>query len=193
MDTPTSSTATTGLTHTHIVLFKYSSSITWQTLQSHFSTFQSLRKRCLKPAATGVPYMLSMRAGQNRSWEPFSKNLTHGFVLEFRSQEDLDYYLTEDPVHLAFSRDAQEKGLIEDSVVLDLKDGQFLLSPQDVPKKPGTKEGKCHCGQIRFSATLPLQSASPGSGPSHILCHCSTCRLLSGGPYSCNQIIAKED
>jgi hypothetical protein len=50
------------------------------------------------------------------SWEPFSKGMTHGFVLEFASQEDLDYYLTEDPVHLAFS--AAAKSLIEDSVVV---------------------------------------------------------------------------
>lgn len=42
--------------------------------------------------------------------------MTHGFVLEFASQQDLDYYLTEDPVHLAFSDAAQP--LIEDSVVI---------------------------------------------------------------------------
>ena len=194
MDTPSSSTAMNGPTHTHIVLFKYSADISWQTLQSHFSSFLALRTRCLKPPSSGKPYMLSLRAGQNRSWEPFNKGLTHGFVLEFASQEDLDYYLTEDPVHLAFSKDAQEKGLIEDSVVLDIKDGQFLLGPQDLPKKPGTKEGGCHCGQIRFSAILPRPQGQHGSdNAGHILCHCRTCRLLSGGPYSCNQIIAKQD
>lgn len=138
-------------------------------------------------------YALSLKAGQNRAWEPHNKGLTHGFVLEFRSQEDLDYYLTQDPVHLAFSRDAQEKGLIEDSVVLDIKDGQLLLGPQDMPRKPGTKEGQCHCGQIRFSAVLPLPQGPHGSEIGHILCHCRTCRLLSGSPYSCNQIIPKED
>lgn len=190
MDTPSSSTVMDGPTHTHIVLFKYSAEIPWQALQRHFSSFLALRTRCLKPPSTGKPYMLSLRAGQNRSWEPFNKGMTHGFVLEFANQEDLDYYLTEDPVHLAFSRDAQEKGLIEDSVVLDIKDGQFLLGPTDLPKKPGTREGGCHCGQIRFSATLPRQQ---GQRAGHILCHCRTCRLLSGGPYSCNQIIGKED
>lgn len=191
MDTPTSS-QTLDATHTHIVLFKYSPSIPWQKLQTHFSSFLSLRTRCLKPPATGRPYMISLRAGQNRSWEPFSRGLTHGFVLEFASQADLDYYLTEDPVHLAFSREATEQGLIEDSVVIDIKNGQFLLGPQDIPKKPGTKEGQCHCGQLRFSAVLPLPSRS-GSAPGHVLCHCRTCQLLSGAPYSCNQIIARED
>jgi hypothetical protein len=46
--------------------------------------------------------------------------MTHGFILEFRNQEDLDYYLTEDPVHAAFSKAAGP--LIEDSVVV----GMFL-------------------------------------------------------------------
>lgn len=52
------------------------------------------------------------------SWESFGKGMTHGFVLEFRCQDDLDYYLTEDPVHLAFS--AAAKPLIEDSVVVGM-------------------------------------------------------------------------
>ena len=47
--------------------------------------------------------------------------MTHGFVLEFKSQEDLDYYHLEDPVHLAFSKAA--KGLVEDSVVV----GQYYV------------------------------------------------------------------
>jgi hypothetical protein len=100
---------------THIVLFKYSPSITWTDLQSHFDSFLALPSKCLHPS-TGKPYMLSMKAGKNMSWEPFSKGMTHGFVLEFKNQEDLDYYLTEDPVHLAFS--AAAKPLIEDSVVV---------------------------------------------------------------------------
>jgi hypothetical protein len=32
--------------------------------------------------------------------------MTHGFVLEFESQEELDYYLTAEPVHLEFSKNA---------------------------------------------------------------------------------------
>lgn len=61
--------------------------------------------------------------GKNNSWEPYNKGMTHGFVLEFENQADLDYYLTEDPVHLEFSKNA--KPLIEDSIVV----GMFLHSP----------------------------------------------------------------
>lgn len=45
-------------------------------------------------------------AGKNRSWEPFNKGFTHGFVLEFGNQEDLNYYLTQEPVHMEFSKNA---------------------------------------------------------------------------------------
>jgi hypothetical protein len=30
--------------------------------------------------------------------------MTHGFVLEFEDQDELNYYLTTEPVHLEFSR-----------------------------------------------------------------------------------------
>ncbi|KAL6702808.1 hypothetical protein ACN47E_000944 [Coniothyrium glycines] len=44
-------------------------------------------------------------------------------------------------------------------------------------------KGKCHCGQTEWTATLqPDQQA-------HILCHCNTCKELSGGTYTLNQII----
>ncbi|KAF3037505.1 hypothetical protein E8E12_006426 [Didymella heteroderae] len=115
---------------THIVLFKYRANITWTDFQTHFDTFRALQTRCIHPS-TGKPYMLSMRMGQNSSWEPFNKGMTHGFVLEFASQEHLDYYLLQDSVHLEFSRNAGP--LIEDSVVVDIKDG-VLFGPK--PRKP---------------------------------------------------------
>ncbi|PSN59490.1 hypothetical protein BS50DRAFT_447478, partial [Corynespora cassiicola Philippines] len=107
-------------TITHIVLFKYRSDISWTDFESHFKSFMALKTDSLHPV-TGKPLIKSLKAGKNRSWEPFSKGLTHGFVLEFASQEDLDYYLTAEPVHLQFSKNA--KPLIEDSVVIDIKDG----------------------------------------------------------------------
>ena len=50
--------------------------------------------------------LLMIWIGKNRSWESYSKGMTHGFVLEFESQDELDYYLTAEPVHLEFSRNA---------------------------------------------------------------------------------------
>jgi hypothetical protein len=99
---------------THIVLFRYSSSVPWTDLEKHFKEFTALRTSCLKP--NGKPYMISMRMGKNHSWEPYSKGMTHAFILEFVNIEDRDYYLLKDPVHHAFS--AKAAPLIEDSVVV---------------------------------------------------------------------------
>ncbi|KAF2496109.1 hypothetical protein BU16DRAFT_526635, partial [Lophium mytilinum] len=98
---PSSSTAIT-----HIVVFKYRPDITWTDLEAHFKVFTALQTQCVHPS-TGKPYMVSMRMGNNRSREALNKGMTHGFVLEFASQDDLDYYLTKDPVHIAFAKAAK--------------------------------------------------------------------------------------
>ncbi|KAK4497919.1 hypothetical protein PRZ48_010574 [Zasmidium cellare] len=169
-------------TITHIVLFKYRSNITWTDFESHFSSFSSLKDRCLR---NGKPYMLSMRMGKNRSWEPHSKGMTHGFVLEFASQDDLDYYLTQDEVHAEFSKNA--KPFVEDSVVVDITDGLLFGAAAKHPllKREGSYAGSCHCGELKWAAKLDKAE--------HVHCHCGTCQKLGGGPYSCNQIIARQD
>lgn len=48
-----------------------------------------------------------------------------------------------------------------------------------------TYNGSCHCGAINFKAKV--------AEAKHVLCHCNTCKLTGGGPYSCNQIIPTED
>ncbi|KAI7501520.1 hypothetical protein KC367_g2757 [Hortaea werneckii] len=167
-------------TITHIVLFKYRPEITWSDFEAHFETFQALQTECLHPE-TGKPYMLSMRMGKNRSWEPFSKGMTHAFVLEFASQEDLNYYLLHDPVHLEFSRNAGP--LIEDSLVVDIRDGELFGPKAKRPLGKGEYRGTCHCGGLEWTAKLDVAE--------HVLCHCQTCQKLGGGAYSCNQIIPR--
>ncbi|KAH6662594.1 Mss4-like protein [Halenospora varia] len=166
---------------THIVLFKYRSDITWTELQAHFDVFLQLPKKCVNKE--GINYMVSMKAGKDQSWEPHSKGMTHGFVLEFASQADLDYYLTEDPIHLAFSKAA--KLLIEDSVVVDIHNRVLFGPSPPAPTISKTYNGSCHCQQIRWTAQL--------EDAKHILCHCSTCQKLGGGPYSLNAIIDRSE
>ncbi|KAI6844756.1 hypothetical protein KC342_g123 [Hortaea werneckii] len=167
---------------THIVLFKYRPEITWSAFEAHFEIFQSLQTKCLHPD-TGKPYMLSMRMGKNRSWEPFSKGMTHAFVLEFANQGDLDYYLLHDPVHREFSRNAGP--LIEDSLVVDIRDGVLFGPKAKRPLGSGEYRGSCHCGGLEWTAKLGVAE--------HVLCHCQTCQKLGGGAYSCNQIIPRGD
>jgi hypothetical protein len=168
----------------HIVLIKYRSSIGWYDLQQHFTAFTALKTRCLHPD-TGKPYMLSLRIGQNRSWETLAKGTTHGAVLEFATQDDLDYYLLKDPVHLAFS--AKMAPLVEDVTVVDIRDG-VLAGP--TPRKPvghgGVWKGTCHCGGCEWEVQSQTQMK-------HVLCHCDTCKKLGGGPFSCNFIVPREN
>lgn len=44
-------------------------------------------------------------------------------------------------------------------------------------------KGKCHCGNTEWTATLQQDQQA------HILCHCNTCKTLSGATYTLNQII----
>ncbi|CAN9116796.1 unnamed protein product [Alternaria alternata] len=44
-------------------------------------------------------------------------------------------------------------------------------------------KGHCHCKQTEWTATLEKDQQA------HILCHCNTCKELSGSTYTLNQII----
>jgi hypothetical protein len=46
-----------------------------------------------------------------------------------------------------------------------------------------TYTGKCHCGQTEWEVTLENEQANT------ILCHCDTCKALSGGTFTLNQIV----
>lgn len=53
-----------------------------------------------------------------------SKNgITHGFIVEFPSAEDRDYYVGEDPIHQAFIKSLD--GLVEKAVVIDFVNGVY--------------------------------------------------------------------
>lgn len=166
----------------HVPQFQYRASVSWLDLQNHFDHLRSLQHKCLHPA-TGKPYMRSMRFGKNNSWEGKGKGITHVAILEFASQEDLDYYLLQDTVHAEFSRQAAP--LVEDVTVVDIQDG-VLFGP--TPQKPvglgGLYKGSCHCQGCEWEVQTP-----EGEALKHVLCHCDTCKRLGGGPYSCNYIV----
>ncbi|KAL1982955.1 hypothetical protein VTN96DRAFT_642 [Rasamsonia emersonii] len=46
-------------------------------------------------------------------------------------------------------------------------------------------KGRCHCKQTEWTVRLEDKS--------HVLCHCGTCKYLSGTDYTLNQIIPRED
>ncbi|KAF2089832.1 hypothetical protein K490DRAFT_54271 [Saccharata proteae CBS 121410] len=46
--------------------------------------------------------------------------------------------------------------------------------------------GQCLCGETQWQVQLEPDQAK------HILCHCDTCKALSGAPYTLNQIIPRK-
>lgn len=72
---------------------------------------------------TGEAYILSLKGGKDNSHEGFQGDITHGFVVEFGSVEDRDYYVKEDEAHAAFVMGL--RGLVDKAVVVDFEDGVF--------------------------------------------------------------------
>ncbi len=73
----------------------------------------------------------------------------------------------------------------------DFVNGSLLgpsLQPQGQSKIFKSYPGACHCGAITFNLRSPT-----GNPPAHVLCHCDTCKKISGAPYTCNYIASVED
>lgn len=84
----------------------------YQSLIRRDRQFPRKRSGVLTRRALGF---LLTRAGQH--------GITHAFVVEFTSAADRDYYVREDPTHLAFVQTL--KALIEKSQVIDFTNGRF--------------------------------------------------------------------
>jgi hypothetical protein len=55
---------------------------------------------------------------------PMSQSgITHGFVVEFESAGDRDYYVFKDPTHIAFTKVASE--VLANAIVVDFNPGSF--------------------------------------------------------------------
>lgn len=55
--------------------------------------------------------------------DPRQNGITHGFVVEFASAEDRDYYVMTDPAHQAFVTSIGD--LVEKAIVVDFSDGVY--------------------------------------------------------------------
>lgn len=96
----------------------------------------ALKDTCVHPQ-TNKPYMKSYGGGKNNSPEGAAVShtiiyqgchvnteqggLQYGFVSEFESEEDRDYYLNKDPSHLKFVADVKE--IVQDARVFDFVPG----------------------------------------------------------------------
>ncbi|KAF1830479.1 hypothetical protein BDW02DRAFT_642162 [Decorospora gaudefroyi] len=106
----------------HIVLFEWKPTASHYQIQKICTQMLALKENCIH-ATTQKPYIKSFTGGKNNSPEGHAGNLSHGFVVEFESVADRDYYVHEDAAHLAFVKDAGE--LIEGIKVLDYEVGKM--------------------------------------------------------------------
>ncbi|CAI4220078.1 unnamed protein product [Parascedosporium putredinis] len=107
---------------THTVLFQFKASISQEDVKAAASRFLALKTGCVNPQSNS-PYILSLKGGKDNSPENLQDGLTHGFVVEFASASDRDYYVSDDPAHRAFVQSID--GLVEKAVVVDFQDGEF--------------------------------------------------------------------
>ncbi|KAL9102190.1 MAG: hypothetical protein Q9163_002638 [Psora crenata] len=82
----------------------------------------ALKDECMHPA-TDKPYIKTSVGGKDNSTEGIQDGITHGFVVEFESEEYRDYYVAKDPAHLAFVKSIEE--VVEKAQVVDFAPGVF--------------------------------------------------------------------
>lgn len=51
------------------------------------------------------------------------QDYSHGFVVEFDNEKDRDYYIQNDPAHMALKKSLA--GLVEKAAVVDFEGGSF--------------------------------------------------------------------
>ncbi|KAK6359320.1 hypothetical protein TWF696_000481 [Orbilia brochopaga] len=107
----------------HIVLLKFADGTPSDSLKPICDAFMNLKDACIHPE-TGKPYIISVKGGLDNSPENLQNGLTHGFVLEFASTWDRDYYVEKDPAHHKFKGSLKTTGL-DKVVVVDFTDGVY--------------------------------------------------------------------
>ncbi|KAF5008541.1 hypothetical protein FDECE_5197 [Fusarium decemcellulare] len=107
---------------THTVLFQFKADASPDDVKETVGKLFALKDNCLHPT-TNTPYIVSLKGGKDNSPEGLQGGLTHGFVAEFKSAEDRDYYVKKDPAHQAFI--ATLPALLEKVVAVDFTDGVF--------------------------------------------------------------------
>lgn len=70
-----------------------------------------------------IKYVVQRLSSTKTHSDLYQGGFTHGFVSEFESVEDRDYYLNRDPAHLEFV--ASLKNVVKGVRVLDFEPGKF--------------------------------------------------------------------
>ncbi|KAL7807117.1 dabb domain-containing protein [Trichoderma aethiopicum] len=115
-------TSPAAMSITHTVLFQIRADAKPEDVKAACDRFLALKDNCIHPT-TNTPYIASLKGGQDNSPEGLQNGITHGFVVEFNSAEDRDYYVRTDPAHQAFVKSIG--GLVEKAIVVDFSNGVY--------------------------------------------------------------------
>ncbi|KAK1752940.1 hypothetical protein QBC47DRAFT_387405 [Echria macrotheca] len=110
------------MTITHTVLFQFKAGLPVEDVKAACARFLQLADTCAHPTRGGT-YIISLKGGKDHSPEGLQNGITHGFVVEFASVEDRDYYVAKDPAHMAFVKSIED--LVEKAIVVDFTDGEY--------------------------------------------------------------------
>ncbi|KAJ4297522.1 hypothetical protein N0V90_005414 [Kalmusia sp. IMI 367209] len=123
----------------HLVFFAWKPTVSQEKIAEALDRLVLLEEKCIHPTSK-KPYIKSFKAGANNSPEGLAvftpclyrdhprliltqDPCTHGFVVEFESAEDRDYYAANDPAHDEFKKFAGE--LLANVKVLDFEPGKY--------------------------------------------------------------------
>ncbi|KAH8900296.1 hypothetical protein GQ53DRAFT_776954 [Thozetella sp. PMI_491] len=107
---------------THTVLFQFKAAAKSDDVTAACARFLALKQDCIHPT-TQTPYILSLKGGKDNSIEGLQNGVTHGFVVEFASADDRDYYVGADPAHKAFVKSIGD--IVDKAIVVDFTNGVY--------------------------------------------------------------------
>ncbi|KAF2654088.1 hypothetical protein K491DRAFT_601522 [Lophiostoma macrostomum CBS 122681] len=110
------------MTIIHVVLFEFKADTSAEKVTEACEGMLALRNECHHPTSS-KPYIKTSSGGVDNSPEGLQGGLTHGFVVEFESAEDRDYYVKKDPAHQKFIKFVGP--LVEQVKVVDYEPGKF--------------------------------------------------------------------
>lgn len=113
------------MTILHIVMFEPLPTASASDISGACERMKALKTNCLHPS-TQQPYIKSLVGGKQNSKEGVKVSFEYGFIVEFESASDRDYYTAQDPAHRAFVQSLAGVAELPGGVgVLDFEPGVF--------------------------------------------------------------------
>ncbi|KAG8157848.1 hypothetical protein KVR01_012510 [Diaporthe batatas] len=106
----------------HIVMFAFEPLAPPEDVQKACDAMLALKDNCIHPE-TKQPYVKTGTGGKDNSPEGKQNGISHVFISEFENEKDREYYLNEDPAHLAFVKSLD--GVVATAQVVDFTPGVF--------------------------------------------------------------------